>query len=157
MTALLTVSELHAGYGPIEVLHGLDLTVDEAVVVRGVEVAHLVPARAGPLRHHVGVTAVGLQAVAQVEFDLDPVGQSIERALGVRALVGGVERVVVVGAPERLGPLPELGVVTELLGDLFAFDTRFLRTLVPLFFRPGFLSSESTSPTVSKTLSSDRG
>jgi len=30
----------------------------------------------------------------------------------------------------------------ELFEDLFAFDTRFLRTLVPLLFRPGFLSRE---------------
>jgi branched-chain amino acid transport system ATP-binding protein len=37
MTDLLTVSELHAGYGPIEVLHGIDLTVgqQEVVVVLG--------------------------------------------------------------------------------------------------------------------------
>jgi branched-chain amino acid transport system ATP-binding protein len=37
MSALLEVSGLHAGYGPIEVLHGIDLTVDagEVVVVLG--------------------------------------------------------------------------------------------------------------------------
>jgi branched-chain amino acid transport system ATP-binding protein len=33
MAALLTVSDLHAGYGPIEVLHGLDVTVDEGEIV----------------------------------------------------------------------------------------------------------------------------
>jgi branched-chain amino acid transport system ATP-binding protein len=33
VTALLDVRGLHAGYGPIEVLHGLDLTVDEGEVV----------------------------------------------------------------------------------------------------------------------------
>jgi branched-chain amino acid transport system ATP-binding protein len=37
MTALLTVTGLHAGYGPVEVLHGLDLEVNagEVVVVLG--------------------------------------------------------------------------------------------------------------------------
>ena len=33
MTALLDVSGLHAGYGPVEVLHGIDLTVNEGEVV----------------------------------------------------------------------------------------------------------------------------
>jgi hypothetical protein len=33
----------------------LDLGVDEALVVLRVEVAQLVPARAGPLRHRVGL------------------------------------------------------------------------------------------------------
>jgi len=32
VTELLTVHELHAGYGPIEVLHGIDLTVNEGEV-----------------------------------------------------------------------------------------------------------------------------
>ncbi len=37
MTQLLELSGLHAGYGPVEVLHGIDLTVDtgEVVVVLG--------------------------------------------------------------------------------------------------------------------------
>jgi branched-chain amino acid transport system ATP-binding protein len=37
MSALLDVSGLHAGYGPVEVLHGIDLTVNmgEVVVVLG--------------------------------------------------------------------------------------------------------------------------
>ncbi len=33
MTALLEVTDLHAGYGPVEVLHGLNLRVDEGEVV----------------------------------------------------------------------------------------------------------------------------
>jgi branched-chain amino acid transport system ATP-binding protein len=33
MTALLDVSGLHAGYGPVEVLHGIDLMVNEGEVV----------------------------------------------------------------------------------------------------------------------------
>jgi branched-chain amino acid transport system ATP-binding protein len=33
MTPLLEVSGLHAGYGPVEVLHGIDLTVNEGEVV----------------------------------------------------------------------------------------------------------------------------
>ena len=48
-----------------------------------VEVAQVVPARTGPLRHDVGLAAVGLRSVAQVECDLDPVAEPVERALGV--------------------------------------------------------------------------
>ena len=33
MTALLEMRELRAGYGPVEVLHGLDLDVEEGQVV----------------------------------------------------------------------------------------------------------------------------
>ena len=33
MTELLSVHELHAGYGPIEVIHGIDLTVNDGEVV----------------------------------------------------------------------------------------------------------------------------
>ena len=33
MTAMLEVADLHAGYGPIEVLHGVDLQVNEGEVV----------------------------------------------------------------------------------------------------------------------------
>ena len=46
-----------------------------AFVVGRVEVAQLVPARAGPLRHRVGLAAVALRPVAQVELDVDPVGR----------------------------------------------------------------------------------
>ena len=62
----------HVGAGPGPV--GLDRRVDERVLVGRVEVAQLVPARAGPLRHHVRVAAVHLRSVAEVERDLDPVG-----------------------------------------------------------------------------------
>ena len=84
-TARMTVA-----LGPHPVL--LDRGVDEAVGVGGVEVAQLVPAAACPLRHHVGVAVVALRAVAQVEQRVRPVGQSVERALGVAHRVVGIER-----------------------------------------------------------------
>ena len=70
----------------------LDGGVDEGVLVGGVAVAQLVPARTRPLRHHVGVATVRLRAVAQVERDLDPIVESIERALRIGELVVGIER-----------------------------------------------------------------
>ena len=70
----------------------LDRGVDEAVLVRRVQVAQLVPAAAGPLRHDVGVAPVALRAVAQVELDGRPPVQAVERALRVGELVVGVER-----------------------------------------------------------------
>lgn len=36
-------------------------------------------------------------------------------------------------------------LASELSHDVFAFDTRFFRTIVPLFFRPGFLTVEYLS------------
>ena len=70
----------------------LDGRVDEHLVVRRVGVAQLVPARARPLRHHVGVAPVQLRPVAEVELDVHPRFESIERALRVGELVVGVER-----------------------------------------------------------------
>ena len=68
-----------------------------------VEVAHVVPAGAGPVRHRVRVTIVGLRALAQVHRDLDPllvaaqrrlrVGFGVLRVEGLRAVVGHVRQV----------------------------------------------------------------
>ena len=46
--------------------------VDERLVVVRVEVAQVVPARAGPLRHRVQLAPVDLAAVTQVELDVAP-------------------------------------------------------------------------------------
>ena len=53
----------------------------------GIEVAHLVPARAGPLRHRVRLAPVGPRAVAEVELDLDPFVGTRQRRFGLRRLV----------------------------------------------------------------------
>ena len=132
----------------------LDGRVDERLVVRRVEVAQLVPARARPLRHHVGVAAVPLAAVAEVELDVDPRLEPVERALGIGELVVGVERarreavgvgqldgehlvgqrvrpaVVVVHDRERLAPvaLAAEQPVAQLVGDR--------RLAVPVGFEP---------------------
>jgi len=68
-----------------------------------VDVTHVVPAGAGPVRHGVGVAVVGLLAVAQVELDLDPVlvaaqrrlrvGLGVHRVEGARLVVGHVGQV----------------------------------------------------------------
>ena len=70
----------------------LDLGVDQPLGVGRVQVADLVPAGPGPLRHRVGLAAVSPRPVAQVQLDLDPVGQPGQRRLGVR--VGRVRTVV---------------------------------------------------------------
>ena len=62
------------------------------LLVGRVEVAQFVPAAAGPLRHHVGVASVVLRAVAEIEFDVGPPLQPIERALRIGELVVGIER-----------------------------------------------------------------
>ena len=82
---------------------GLVGRVDERLVVGRVDVAHLVPARAGPLRHRVGLAVVGPEAIAQVELDLDPLG-----GLAQRRLRGGVDVVGVVGARRVVGDLGQL-------------------------------------------------
>ena len=56
--------------------------VAEDVLVSGVDVAQLVPGGAGPLGHDVGVAGVGLEAVTQVEFNVDPIGGFSERRAG---------------------------------------------------------------------------
>ena len=80
----------HVGARAHPVLLVLDGT--ETFVVEWIDVAHLVPARASPLRHHVAVAAVGLHAVAEVEFDVHPVVEPVQRALRVGHRVIGVER-----------------------------------------------------------------
>jgi len=76
----------------------LHLGVDEGVAVRRVEIAQLVPARPGPLGHHVELAAVSLWAVAQVNLDVDPLLHPTERwhrvGVGVVGVVG-LGRVVV--------------------------------------------------------------
>ncbi len=60
----------------------LDGAVDHRVLVRGVEVAQVVPARPGPLGHRVRLAAVRLRAVAQVELGEDPLLGACQRRLG---------------------------------------------------------------------------
>ena len=47
--------------------------IAECLIVAGIDVAQLVPGRTCPLRHYVGIAEVGLRAVTQVKFYLDPV------------------------------------------------------------------------------------
>ena len=96
----------------------LVLGVDERLVVGGIEVAQLVPARPRPLRHRVGLAAVGLGALAQVERDLDPVGGPGQRRHRLGRLVvvgeGGGGVVLDVGQHDRqhrLGQRPGQAVV----------------------------------------------
>ena len=130
--------------------------IDEHVVVVRVAVAQLVPARSGPLRHHVGVAAIGLFAVTQVERHLHPVGDPIERALRLGELVVGIERARreligvgqrqrqhlvgqdvgitggVVDDRDRLAPvaLPGEQPVTQLVGDRRLAEAAGLQPLV---------------------------
>ena len=69
----------------------LDVLVDHGGIVGGVEIAHLVPARAGPLRHHVHLAPVLARAVSQVERDTGPFLHTGERRDRVADGVVGVE------------------------------------------------------------------
>jgi branched-chain amino acid transport system ATP-binding protein len=64
MTALLEVSGLHAGYGPVEVLHGIDLSVNEGEVVvvlgaNGAGKTTTIRAISGTIARRGAVTFVG--------------------------------------------------------------------------------------------------
>ena len=69
----------------------------ELLRVRRVDVAQLVPGRAGPLWHHVGVAVVGLLTLAEVEGDFHPVSRLGQWGSGYGISVVGVEgnRVIV--------------------------------------------------------------
>ena len=62
-----------------------------ARVVGRVEVAQLVPARAGPLRHHVQLAPVRPRAVTQVQLDVRPSPGSRQRRLRLGVGVVGIE------------------------------------------------------------------
>ena len=57
-----------------------------------VGVAQLVPRTGGPLRHHVGVAGVVLQSVAEIQFDVHPVGHLAQRRRRLAVGVVGVEQ-----------------------------------------------------------------
>ena len=124
--------------------------IAERLVVVRIDVAQVVPARAGPLRHGVGLAAVAL-AVAR---DLDPVRRLAQRRLGlaasacsppVRAGAAAARRASAarrrpVGLPslvqfvqdrERLAPvaLPAEEPVAQLVVDLALAQ--------PVLFQPG--------------------
>ena len=84
---------LAARAGPV----ALVLDIAERLIVGRVDVAHLIPGRARPLRHDVGVAVVGLGTIAQVQLDLDPVAHLRQRRLrlGVRVVRVEGHRLVV--------------------------------------------------------------
>ena len=73
---VLTV-RLRAGAGPV----ALVFQVDELFSVVRVDVAQLVPGGTCPVRHDVGVTAVLLLAIAEIELDIDPVSGLVQWSL----------------------------------------------------------------------------
>ena len=85
----------------------LHLGVDEGVLVGGVQVAQLVPARPGPVGHGAELAAVRLRPVAQVEHDLHPVVGAAQRRLRLGRGVVDVERArrVVVDLGQQHGQL----------------------------------------------------
>ena len=46
--------------------------VHQGIVVGGINVSQLVPGRTRPLRHHVGIAAVHLRTIAQIQLHVDP-------------------------------------------------------------------------------------
>ena len=70
---------------------GQVLLAGETLGVRRVGVAHLVPARARPLRHRVGLAAVALGTITQVEGDIHPFLGATQRSLGRRIGVIRIE------------------------------------------------------------------
>ena len=65
----------------------LDAGIGQRGVVGGVQVAQVVPAGAGPLRHDVQLAAVPPRAVAQVQGDLRPAGRAGQRGHRVAGVV----------------------------------------------------------------------
>ncbi len=128
----------------------LDLGIDEGIGVGRIEVAQLVPARPRPLGHDVDFATVGGRAVAEVEFDVEPLGGACQRRHRIGDVVVGVhggrtevfefgqrDRELVVGDGmratlgvvddrERLAPVALAGEqpVTQAVGD-----GRFARSL----------------------------
>ncbi|RPK43838.1 hypothetical protein EES40_16160 [Streptomyces sp. ADI93-02] len=93
----------------------LDLRVDQLLGVVRVQVAQLVPAGTGPVGHGVGLAAVLLRAVAQVQGDVDPVGVPGQRGLGLGVgvlRVEGARRVVL-----DLGQLQRQHRLGQRVGD----------------------------------------
>ena len=66
------------GAGPVPfVFQGTEL-----VGILRINVAQLVPGGASPLRHDIGVPPIVLQAIAQVQFHIHPVGGLGQRGVG---------------------------------------------------------------------------
>jgi branched-chain amino acid transport system ATP-binding protein len=95
MTDLLTVSGLHAGYGPVEVLHGLDFTVGEReiVVILGANGA----GKTTTMRAISGL----IHRRGRVEFE----GRDIARSTADEIVAGGVAQV-----PQGRGTFTDLSV-----------------------------------------------
>ena len=74
--ATAVARELGAGPVPF-VFQGTEL-----VGILRINVAQLVPGGAGPLRHDIGVPPIVLQAIAQVQFHIHPVGGLGQRGMG---------------------------------------------------------------------------
>ena len=70
---------------------GLVLLGAERLRVRGVHVAQLVPGATGPLRHDVRVAGVVLQAIPEIQLDVQPVGGLRQRGRGLRVRVLRIE------------------------------------------------------------------
>src|SRR5699024_5108290 len=62
------------------------------LIIDRVNVAQLVEGRTCPLRHDVGITVVGLGALTQVEFNLDPLLRLRQRWLWLGISIIGIER-----------------------------------------------------------------
>ena len=98
---------------PIPLRRGLD----DDVVADRIDVAQVVPARTGPLRHDVEVALVGLHAVTEVEIDGGPFGGPAERRFRLGGLVelarrpvdqfGQVDRQVLVRDRDRVAVVVE--------------------------------------------------
>ena len=70
----------------------LNVLIYKHAVVSWVEVAKFVPARTGPLRHHVYFAPIFARAIAKIECHVHPVLHAGKRRDGVGGLVVRVEQ-----------------------------------------------------------------
>ena len=91
--------------------------VGDDIIAERIDVAQVVPARPGPLRHDVEVTGIGLGAVAKVDIDVAPLLGATQWRFRLGVLVelpwcpidelGQVDRKVVVGERDGVAVLVE--------------------------------------------------
>src|SRR5699024_7638671 len=117
----------------------LILNVYYCLIIDRVNVAQLVEGRTCPLRHDVGITVVGLDALTQVEFNLNPLASLRQRWLWLGISIIRIERhrLVVLdlwqlNRQHRLRQCVRLAILVEIGRDTSELQSRFLHDALPI-------------------------